>query len=88
MFGYGSVYEEPMMPHAHLTDAQVMRELKQSRKAANATSRNRAALPPGSSRAKVTTANARCDRACRQAMRWERVAVARGLAIPGWEPGE
>ena len=52
-----------MTPEQQATLAQLRRELARLTKASEKACRARGALPPGSSRARVTTANARWARA-------------------------
>jgi hypothetical protein len=77
-----SIHDEPLRLHECFTDAQVLRHLARARRDATKASERRRALEPGSSRAKVTTANTRWHTACEAAERWERVALARGIEVP------
>lgn len=46
------------------TDYELLRDLRRAEKDVQRTSERRRALPPGSTRARVTTANARWSTAC------------------------
>jgi hypothetical protein len=77
-----SIHDEPLTLYDVFTDDQVRRELAKARRVADKRSLTRRSLKPGSSRAMVTSANARWHTACEAAERWERVALARGIEVP------
>lgn len=63
------------------TDKQVLRELMAAEMKVERTSLARRSLPAGSSRARVTTANARWSTACEARDRLRSEATDRGLAL-------
>lgn len=65
------------------TDGDLLRDLRRATKDVQRTSERRRDLPPGSTRARVTTANARWSTACEARDRILAECERRGLAADG-----